>query len=366
MQSASHALLLSRLPDVMLQSIMLPLQAREILLFARTCRHFMRVTSSHFAFSRTTPLRLFRWMQTLSSHIPAPGPLLRFIPVCLQLESAAKATDEEVASVLLCARTVRIVEIDLQLSHALSDPHAARIFQDERMDGLRSVTIRVMTPELLRVLCQLPALRRLTSETFTKASADWDVLETAPALEVLSAVDGQDASCFPAASRCKRLRRLTVQLPHLPAGSFLEFATAPAMANLQELVMSTWTMRDAGPLAQPPTTEEFAQGFPFLRSLHTLELIHPRFVDEMVNLLHHLPALRCCVIQPLHLWPHSMPTSKDLLALLDAREQLHVRLQSLSLRGAAPSAEAKVFRRQLKALVKGEKHARLTFLSVKG
>src|SRR4051812_19053861 len=102
-------MLLSALPAVLLQTVMHPLAAKEIVALARTCKYALRCASSVFAWKHCAA----RHVNVNDDH-PAPALLAglgRFQPVFLLWGSLWSLSASQIANVLALASAQPIVKM---------------------------------------------------------------------------------------------------------------------------------------------------------------------------------------------------------------------------------------------------------------
>lgn len=239
---------LTRLPTVLVQSIMHSLDAREILALARTCTYTLQCASSAFAWSHCygppvslqsgppVSLQLLGWPPPMD--FQSARTLRSFLPLSISADSCCllNLPPSRLDAMLRFASAHRIVQLDFGglLSH-LSDSFRTLWNHAALRSSLRHVILHVASLEVMTLIVQLPRLHtvELWGRSFAAVSAP---LVSAASLTSLDIVDPplESADSFlPVLLHLTSLRTLRFDWPQLDESNFVDFCRS--MCKLQHL-----------------------------------------------------------------------------------------------------------------------------------
>lgn len=340
-RSSSISAPLSLLADVELQLCMHFLEATEIMRWARCSTRMMHASAAPFAWHDAL-LRIdsHRLEQARSLR------LLQHVPVAVRLTGVGDDwTPDALRNHLdaLLALVPRLYQLHLSDASApggaaMQPHHWRRLLRHPSARQLRALTMQrqwgdaQVDSDTLRMLARLPLLHSLSVHAADPATPIWSPLPSFPALTSLDVRDaghGQDGTVLPFVAQCPRLVQLRIFEPALSGLRWHSFFSAPRIRQLQRL--SLCRFRCSGWFADGPPTAHIAAAFRALHSLRTLELSEIHGVETMMAELHHAPALRLLLIEPLSVtawWMprRSCPSLRALALLLRDAPLLEVRL----------------------------------------
>lgn len=308
--SNPNAILTTKLPELMQQTVMHWLEPKEMLKLARTSKQMGNTVSNAFAWKHTPPLRL----QTpkLPSTPPPASRFLAYIPFALHWRDTKTSVAEDVARVLAVAKAVQFKELHLlcpessaaaQNVQPLSEAQVASLFEQKAFQSLQEVSIKAPTAQLLRLICALPGVRTLSLSERLKFAEECAPLLTAPMLTNLAARDSyneRESSVASTAASVPQLRSLLLQWPCLYGrASFRSFCSGVAIPRLRELQLNSWQpMGDgAGGKLEAVPAEDLAAGFAKMLELQSLTLAECGDVTSVLQAVHAAPALRLLALR---------------------------------------------------------------------